>query len=278
VVFGADSTTSIDIDSGFHYLHHNQKIFEVGDDSTLAVMTWGLSGFKDVSYRTLIARMADGWASSLPASVEAAANVWSGAVWTAYNEQFKDELQRVRELEAKPAIGSGKPGARTDEEDWEYKSALEDLKVGFCLGGYIPSNRTPDAYHFVVDPTLRSPSIVKKVQAHELWGQPSLFLRLYDGFDYQARKRILDSKYWTGSEKDLDAILENALLVPPHMTIRDGVDFVHFSVYATIKALKFSSNDQVCGGPIELAVITTDRKFRWVRHKGWDSAIGTQIP
>jgi hypothetical protein len=29
----------------------------------------------------------------------------------------------------------------------------------------------------------------------------------------------------------------------------------------------------VCGGPIEIAVISSDRKFRWVRHKEWDAAI-----
>jgi hypothetical protein len=33
------------------------------------------------------------------------------------------------------------------------------------------------------------------------------------------------------------------------------------------------SSNKTCGGPIEVAVITSDREFRWVRHKGWDVAI-----
>lgn len=55
--------------------------------------------------------------------------------------------------------------------------------------------------------------------------------------------------------------------------LRDAIDFAHACIYSTIKGMKFSNFFQVCGGPIELAVISTDRKFRWVRHKAWDAAI-----
>jgi hypothetical protein len=277
VIFGADSTTSIEIGTGYHYLNHNQKIFEVGRESSLAVMTWGISSFQDLSHRTMIAWLGDKFAVTPPISVKEATEAFSQLVWDAYNDRFAKELAKIRELEAKPALGSG-AGSRTADEDIEYKSLLQELKVGFCLGGHVPGDREPDAYFFIVDPTLRSPSIVQRVDLHEFWGQPSLFLRLYDGFDFNSRKAIFESEYWTGSANDLDEILQAAQLIPPHMTIRDGIDFVHFSVYATIKALKFSSNDQVCGGPIEIAVITSDRNFRWVRHKEWDSAIGTQVP
>jgi hypothetical protein len=39
------------------------------------------------------------------------------------------------------------------------------------------------------------------------------------------------------------------------------------------KAFKVSNLSQICGGPIELAVIRTDRRFTWVRHKEWDAAL-----
>ena len=35
----------------------------------------------------------------------------------------------------------------------------------------------------------------------------------------------------------------------------------------TIKTMKFSHMAPVCGGPVEIAVVTTDRKFRWVRQR-----------
>ena len=56
------------------------------------------------------------------------------------------------------------------------------------------------------------------------------------------------------------------------------IDFVHACIASTIKAMKFSNLAQICGGPIEIAVITTDRRFRWVRHKEWDAAISEGAP
>jgi len=37
--------------------------------------------------------------------------------------------------------------------------------------------------------------------------------------------------------------------------------------------MEFSHTAPVCGGPVEIAVITTDRSFRWVHHKRFDAAI-----
>jgi hypothetical protein len=63
------------------------------------------------------------------------------------------------------------------------------------------------------------------------------------------------------------------------LPIREAIDFVHACVSSTIKAMKFSTSlAQICGGPIEIAVITTDRRFRWVRHKDWDVAIAEGDP
>jgi hypothetical protein len=44
VVLGADSTASFMVpEGGFHYLNFNQKLFQIGEDSTLAALTWGLA-------------------------------------------------------------------------------------------------------------------------------------------------------------------------------------------------------------------------------------------
>lgn len=45
------------------------------------------------------------------------------------------------------------------------------------------------------------------------------------------------------------------------------------NVYTTIQNMKFSHLAPVCGGPVEIALITGDRPFRWVRHKRLDAAI-----
>ncbi|HVC94682.1 MAG TPA: hypothetical protein VND64_13365 [Pirellulales bacterium] len=36
--------------------------------------------------------------------------------------------------------------------------------------------------------------------------------------------------------------------------------------------MKFSQFRPYCGGPIEIGVISSDRKFRWVTHKEFDIA------
>lgn len=93
------------------------------------------------------------------------------------------------------------------------------------------------------------------------------------GWDARLRNTLLSSNLWTGTANDLDSLLAQQMLSHPILPIRDAIDYVHACIYSTIKAMKFSNLHQICGGPIELAVITTDRKFRWVRHKKWDAAI-----
>jgi hypothetical protein len=80
--------------------------------------------------------------------------------------------------------------------------------------------------------------------------------------------------YWTGSRADLERALSPfEWLVPVALPIREAVDFVHFVVHATIKATKFAGIPPGIGGPVEVAVITSDRPLRWIRHKPFDAAI-----
>jgi hypothetical protein len=266
VVFGADSKTSIHTGVEYHYLNHSQKILEFGENSTLAVATWGLTSLRETSFRTLVALIADGFAANPPTSVRDVAERLAAVVFNEYQNIFSAELTTVRTLEGK--------SDRTPEESAEYADLSEELKIGFCIGGHVPSDRKPQAFSLHVDPRQRSPSSPIPVIDHGFWGLDELFLRLYSGFDLDSREAILNSPFWIGKGADLDELLEGKKLFRPQINIRDAIDFVHFSIYATIKALKFSAHPQVCGGPIELAVITTDRRFRWVEHKDWDSAIG----
>jgi hypothetical protein len=97
--------------------------------------------------------------------------------------------------------------------------------------------------------------------------------RLTGGFDRAIRDSIVASPFWTGTEGDYNALMLQHALQHDSLPIRDAVDFVHTCIHSTIKSLKFSRYSQTCGGPIEIAVITSDRNFRWVLHKDWDAAI-----
>ena len=90
--------------------------------------------------------------------------------------------------------------------------------------------------------------------------------------------RELDSNLPQTFEKTfIDAFneVQNQYTAAGHadLPIREAIDYIHSYLHITIKAFKFQYGIPVCGGPIEVGFITNDRNFRWVAHKGFDSAI-----
>ncbi len=163
---------------------------------------------------------------------------------------------------------------RTTEEERDYQQLRMGLVVGFCLAGYHKADRVPFAYEIIFDPLRDKPSPVSiAIGDTRCWGAPKIFNRLILGIDLDIRESVLASPKWTGTREELNALVTPHQLYNPTLPIRDAIGFVHACIHSTIKALKFSHLSQTCGGPIELAAITTDRPFRWVRHKDWDVAI-----
>ena len=154
------------------------------------------------------------------------------------------------------------------------------LGVGFCLAGYGPSdNRNGGAYEILFDPrTGTSPPTPNALPLGfpAFWGVPNMIKRLLFGIDDNLADEIATSPQWKGTKAHLEALTNKYYLSPSLMPIRDAIDLVHAGIYSTIKGLKFSNFSQLCGGPIEIAVITADRQFRWVRHKRFDRAISEQ--
>ncbi|NPC56006.1 hypothetical protein [Caenimonas soli] len=258
-----------------HYFDFNQKIFEVGEGGTLGVVTWGLGGLGAKSYRTLIAELGDDIKKKPLKTVQEAAERLIEKVWLAFNSFSLKK--RYDDLAAKPSHNPADPknaANRTADEDKELTKLKEALVIGFCVAGFVLPNRSVAAATILFDPAAPKPT--PKMTTSEGWswsGAPNIIQRLVYGIDPALKKAVIDSGKWQGSEQELDQLVQAHKLSHATLPIRDAVDYVHSSIYCTIKALKFSSLAQTCGGPVELAVITTDRKFRWVRHKSWDAAI-----
>src|SRR6202012_3769334 len=98
------------------------------------------------------------------------------------------------------------------------------------------------------------------MHSYAFWGVPNMIKRLIWGYDEHLEASILNSGNWTGTKADLLGLLETRKLDHAVLPLRDAVDFVNTCIYSTIKAMKFSNQAQVCGGPIEIAVVSTDRK------------------
>src|SRR3954451_18333258 len=141
VVLGADSTSSASFhDGGLHYFNHNQKLFEIGENSSLGLLTWGLGGLRELSYRTVLALLEDQLQISPAKSVQEVAERWADTLWRHYTTILKPELARIKSLEAKsPYVANAAPpapSARSEAEEEELQSLSANLYVGFCIAGY----------------------------------------------------------------------------------------------------------------------------------------------
>jgi hypothetical protein len=276
VVFGADSTTTMYV-SGMgpnasgaeHHYNFAQKIFQVGENSTLGMTMWGLGNLHSLSYRTLIAQFADSLLGQGAPSMAEVADRWNQYFWSHYSAEFASILQRAQALRSQPS--------RTSDEENELSFLLQAFSGGFCIGGHLMNDRMPRAFEVLFDPSMAIPGPVRPlvIGTTRFWGCPNLISRLIYGLDESVLLSILRSGQWSGTEQDLlDLLMPHCLGQPFDLPIREAIDWLHASIYTTIKTMKFSHMAPVCGGPVEIAVITTDRRFRWVRHKGLDSAIG----
>jgi hypothetical protein len=274
IVLGADSATTY---GEIHY-NNSQKLFELGEDSTLGVVTWGLGGLQVNSHRTLFALLADDLDHKPAKDIVEIATRWTDLFWSEYtNPQcpIAPFLQRCQALDGKAAYDPAlqNPGARNQDEEREFHYLRTSLVAGFCVAGYLRPDRTPGASEIIFDPLQGKPTPASLPFGYRFWGAPNMIQRLLFGCDDELKSSLVASGHWNGTRADLEALVSRHALGHPIVPIRDAIDFVHACVSSTIKAFKFSSLSQICGGPIEIAVITTDRNFRWVRHKAWDAAI-----
>jgi hypothetical protein len=246
VVFGADSATSVSlrgVPGVLQVFNHAQKIFEVGPpgQGRMALVTWGAGSASQVSHRTIAARLSDKITNET--SVENAAEI------------------------LKQLVG---------------ESGTSD-EFGYFLGGTDLPSRTSACYQLLFKPGHVEQS-QQKVGQGKFEGAPELFHRAYHGCDPEFLRHVFATlKSRVGDrvpelEEIFNQAIHSALDKIPHggfpdLPIREAIDFVHMYLHLTIKGIKFRFGPPACGGPIEIAFISTDRPFRWVRHKSFDTAI-----
>lgn len=252
VVLGADSSTTISVRTQqggggvLQVLSHAQKIFEVGENSRFGVCTWGAGSIGNISHRTVIARLAD--------AIKEDASV-------------KDAAELLGEI--------AHPLAHESNVDF----------VGYYLGGWNPKSHEPACFKIEVTPKE------KKIDSLPLGmcsfsGMPFFFTRVFRGFDPRLRDSLREEiRHFFPKESvpaDFDHLFQKAfekatapLIAAGHkdLPIREAIDFVYSYLHITVKAMKFSFGAPVTGGPIEIGFISTDRRFRWARHKSFLSAM-----
>jgi hypothetical protein len=275
VVFGADSTSTMFVTSpggvgSQHHYNYAQKIFRLGDDGSLAITMWGLGNLQQTSYRTLIARFADELRSEPAISPQEVADRWAAYFWHRYSTESAQIITAATDLAALEFP--------TSEQQELLSYLVQSFSGGFCLGGHLRPDRTPFAFEINYSPTAAAcdPPRQLATGSTSFWGCPNLMERLIDGIDGTLFEDIGVSGKWVGTPQELAELVRPYRLGQPFdLPIREAIDWVFTSIYTTNQAMKFSHFAPVCGGPVEVAVITTDRPFRWVRHKKLDAAIAS---
>jgi len=250
-----------------HY-NYAQKVFQIGESSCLGIAMWGLGNLATTSYRTLIARFGDSLRTTPPTDVEDVAKRWSTQFWSAYSSDYEKLLQRAQELTGNPD--------RPEADENELNFLMANFGGGFCLGGCCGTDRMPRAFEIVYHLGVSQPPEPRSLVAGNanFWGCPNIKQRLLFGVDFGILEAIERHEKWSGSTDDLIQLVAPFRLAQPFdLPIREAIDWVYTSIYTTSQAMKFSHLAPVCGGPVEVAVVTTDRPFRWVRHKPLDAAI-----
>lgn len=275
VVLGTDSTTTVTSASGSHYLDYEQKIFEVGGQgSSIAIATWGQGRIGGTSHRTIAAKLGEFVKNEGPSDLQAVADELSRTLWEAMWTGYGEDLDRALNLR-KRLTDEG--AEELTEHDWEFLLRADQV----LSGGYFLAGRTSscgDCSAYSIEWSIRQdmPLVSQLPNESPIFrGVPQMMERLVLGYDQGAVERLLKSGKWSGTEAELYATLnEGALIMPTLLPIREAIDWIHTVIHTTIRAVKFGGW-HVCGGPIEVAVVTTDRPFRWVCHKPLDAAIIT---
>ncbi|MEW6482599.1 MAG: hypothetical protein AB1397_06350 [bacterium] len=124
----------------------------------------------------------------------------------------------------------------------------DEYPLGFQIAGYDENDTTPKTY------TLKI-------------GQKSVIEPVYEGgygCTFGGDGRIIQ-RLWEDNP-------ENPIPLPNYQffSLQDGIDYVEFLISTTIKAQKFLPMPQTCGGDTEIAVITPDEGFDWIKSKELD--------
>lgn len=278
-MLGADSArTDVGAQNSIQY-NYNQKLFEIGRHSNYGMVTWGKAALGHASFRTLIARLADSLPSLTNVPVKDVAAQWANLFHTEYHKDFTGPadvavIAQCRSLLAAQQQGTLAPADAPVLADLTAK--MNAVATGFCIGGVSAADHEPEAYSLVFSPIDTSVPVAAKLPCptNQFWGAPNFLARLLKGADLGLKQKVLESGKWNGSPADFDNVLAPFELgVQAQLPLRDGIDWVFTAIYTNVKAYKFAHKPRICGGPVEIAVISSDRPFRWVMHKSLDHAI-----
>jgi len=215
-------------------------------DYPIGVMTWGIASISDRSIPSLIME----WEHDYP-------SLKDNASFTV--KDVADALHKFIE----------------ERYDKVYPASAKRPQLGLFIGGYSQGQFFSDQYKCA----LPKESTWKEVRPNKpdgsqsfganWFGQIDTLSRLIHGYDRagidELVKRGVDK---TIVQKWINDRVSELPLVFDGMPLQDAVDFANYAIQLTIGRFRFAIGVPVCGGNVDIAVITPNA-FQWAQRKQW---------
>jgi hypothetical protein len=147
--------------------------------------------------------------------------------------------------------------------------------LGVFIGGYSAKQFFSDAFSYEF-PKSRTWEVVRPNRedgrpsfGSNWFGQNDALIRLFKGYDIRSLEELIrrgvDKKIiekWVG-----DAVSE-LLIIFDGMPLQDAIDFAEYAVQVVIGRFRFGPGPPLCGGEIDIAVVTPGN-FEWAKRKLW---------
>lgn len=253
LVLAADSTATYGEEIGGQFVvqqsyHHAQKLIRI-KDYPIGVLTYGLGTIGKRNLESFIGE----FEVDLP---EIGINPGYTVEQIARN--FYDFL-RPRYDAAHPPSPPGQPDQRP--------------RIGVVIGGYLDRTYFPDEFEFILPGAdlNRARAVPETDFGIRWWGDQDPIFRLYFGVDSGIVKWAEDRGLPNADALALYAELRQRFAWPiifESMPLQDAIDLAVYFVNVTIGRSRFVVGPAICGGHVDVAVIT-HRGFTWVRRKQW---------
>lgn len=218
-------------------------------DYPIGIMTWGMASIADRSILSLIMEFEYGYKV-----------VKQNKKYMVI--QIANELLKFIQSRYSKAFPSQEPNTKKP-------------MLGMLIGGYSSEQFFADEYTIEiplqqnwVDRRPNQPNGSPSFGA-DWFGQTDALTRLIKGYDpvslNELVKRGVDANI---VEKWTQDNLSELLLVFNGMPLQDAIDFAEYAVQVVIGRWRFGPGAPLCGGEIDIAVITP-RGFQWAHRKQW---------
>lgn len=263
LVLGADSAATIQgrverpdgVQEGVLKTYFNaRKLLQIGD-FPIGVLTWGTAF---IGLRTIESLVRE-WEHN---------NHWLSK--ENYQQAYKEEF-KVKEC----AEGLKKHLSAVYEEEFGSQPEQQRPLIGFIVAGYSAGEFFPKIWRFVLPIDSNGqvhnqrPDQDGKPDFGAHWfGLTDAIVRLHFGRDEQVIK-IISEKFDISPQTIQEALKPLQYVVPfAVMPLQDAIEYANYMLNVTTGRYRFVIGPELCGGQIEIAVIT-QKKFAWISRKTW---------